>query len=554
MDQIDAFVNRIPDWLDETGALAEPDLDVLRELLECRAAVLGHTDPLSWPEGSLVETVMGIAPFVLRFDASWRAAAAVTLPVLRDVVVFEGDRESAEVLRREVKSLHPVLTGGAGERMQDAFGWSTVRRLHHLTTGTDVDAWLARYKELSWEEADRLAGPLRRGEVSLGGDPYGGVTIPSPRLVLPSVAGAAAQQAPLVSAAVELALWLVAQPSVGASGVLDDDTVAQALSATTLGDAAAVQEAWRIAVLSELVYWTGAHVLRGPRLTAWADPGSRPASWDHLVRAVVGDVPASDRDEVMAAVYAAYHPGLPAGFDESLSSEPVRIAVDRLRRLGMFDDSGTKLSPLGVQGVLLPWLRIDRPGRWPLVAGPWRPEMTTADVRAWIAASMRRMVADAEGQSWMRTAEPVAFAHQLVDVLVASDDPVERATAFILLTQLGSQVTPVADRLAGTRLHGYRTMWPGAAPAAEPDQAQLLLFLRDQLAWQDALSAEAAELRPGVQIDLGRFDFGGPWPDWFRERIGRPGPLTEAELAVLRETLATDRAELAAAVAQISAE
>src|SRR4051812_29990570 len=173
MEQIDAFVNRIPGWLDETGAMAEPDLDVLRELLECRASFLGLTDTWNWPAGSLVDTVMEVAPFVLRFDAAWRAAAVVTLPVLRDLVVFEGDPESAAVLRREVKTLHPVLTGKLGTKMEDAFSWSTTARLHHLAAGTgDGDGWLAWYHELSWEESDRLAGPLRRQELTLGGDPY----------------------------------------------------------------------------------------------------------------------------------------------------------------------------------------------------------------------------------------------------------------------------------------------------------------------------------------------------------------------------------------------
>jgi hypothetical protein len=61
-----------------------------------------------------------------------------------------------------------------------------------------------------------------------------------------------------------------------------------------------------------------------------------------------------------------------------------------------------------------------------------------------------------------------------------------------------------------------------------------------------------AKLRPGVQIDLARFDFGGPWPDWFRERIGKPGPLAEAELDVLRQTLARQRADIAEMVSDLS--
>ncbi|MFK4089111.1 hypothetical protein ACI2LF_33675 [Kribbella sp. NPDC020789] len=545
MDQIDAFINRLPDWLDETGAMAEPDLGVLRELLMCRATVLGHTDPWRWPEGSLVDTVMEVAPFVLPFDAAWRAAAVATLPVLRDLIVFEGDPESAAVLRREVKSLHPVLAGELGTKMEQAFTWSMSRRLQHLTASADdVDGWLARYRELSWEEADRIAGPLRREALDLSADPYGGESIPAPRVVLPSVAGAMAQQAPLAAAVVELAQWLVTQSSLEASGLLAEDVVARALAETRLEDAAAVQEAWRIAVLSEFVYSTGAHVLPGPQLSAWADPGRRLECWGELVGAAVVDVPRPERDDVLATIFAAYHPGL--------HRSPDGTAVDRMQRLGVFD--GTRLSQLGVQGVLMPWCGLDQPGRWPLVAGPWRPELTTADVRAWMAAAMRRTVVDADGMTWTQTADAITFAHQLVDVLLASDDGAERATAFLLLSQLGSQVTPVVDRLAGTRLQTYRVMWPGAAATEQPDQEQLLLFLRDQLAWQDSLSAEIAALQPGIQIDLAKFDFGGPWPDWFRERIGRPGPLTDADLAVLRETFATKRAEIAAMVEQLSAE
>jgi hypothetical protein len=46
VDRIDDFVRRIPAWMDETGAMAEPDLGLLRDLLECRAAAhLGRRLP-----------------------------------------------------------------------------------------------------------------------------------------------------------------------------------------------------------------------------------------------------------------------------------------------------------------------------------------------------------------------------------------------------------------------------------------------------------------------------------------------------------------------------
>ncbi|MFF1821308.1 hypothetical protein ACFVWG_28650 [Kribbella sp. NPDC058245] len=549
MDQIDAFVNRIPGWLDETGAMAEPDLGLLRDLLVCRAEVLGHTDPWSWPKESLANTVLEVAPYVLQIDEAWRAAAVTTLPVLRDFVVFEGDRDSAASLRRDVEAVLAVLTGALGRHLDDSYGWSLMVRLNQQRKDVaDRKAWQAEFDALPWVEQDRLVGPLRRQPVSLGGDPFGGVTVPAPQTVLPSEVGAAAAQAPLVAAVVELAEWLVAQPSIAAGGALDDDSVTRVLAETTFTDAAAVQEAWRIAALSELVGSTGARVVPGPQFAVWSDPGRRVECWYTMARAVVVDVPLPDRDEVLAAIYAAYHPGL----NGLAASDLARAAIDRLGRLGMFD--GPKLSPLGVQGVLLPWLSWDAPGRWRLTAGPWRPELTTSDVRFWLAASMKRLVSDAAGQSWVQTADPVAFGNQLVNLMLESGDGVERATAFILLTHLGSQVTPVADRLAGTRLQAYRAMWPDASARAEADDAQMLLFLRDQMAWLDLLGAEVAELRPGVQIDLGRFDFVGPWPDWFRERMGRPGPLTDADLAVLRESLTTQRAEFAEMVAQLSDE
>jgi hypothetical protein len=231
------------------------------------ASVLGLDDPWSWPKESLANAVLEVAPFVLPVDASWRAAAAATLPVLRDIVVFEGDRASAESLRRDVEPVLTVLTVVQGEKFDDPFAWSLTLRLQHLRAGeADRKALLANLDSLSWEEKDRLVGPLRRNAVSLGGDPYGGVSIPAPSTALPSDVTATAGQAPLARAVIELARWLVAQPAVSAGGSLEDDTVAQALAATTLADAGAVQEAWRIAVLSDLVFSTGAR---------WRRPRSR---------------------------------------------------------------------------------------------------------------------------------------------------------------------------------------------------------------------------------------------------------------------------------------
>ncbi|MET7283010.1 hypothetical protein ABZS29_32575 [Kribbella sp. NPDC005582] len=548
MDQIDAFVNRIPGWLDETGAMAEPDLGLLRDLLTCRAAVLGHTDPWIWPDESLANTVLEVAPYVVTIDEDWRAAAAVTLPVLREIIVFEGDRESAASVRDDVGSVLKILDGPLAPHLDVPYRWSTLMRMTHRRKAVaDAKAWQATFDAAPWDEKDRLVGPLRRHAVSTGGDPYSGTTVPAPTTLLPSVLAAAAGEAPLALAVVELAQWLVAQPPIAAGGSLDDDTVAKALAGTTLADATAVQEAWRIAALSELVGSTGARVVPGPQFAAWQDPGRRLECWHAMADAVVVDVPDPDRDEVMAAIYAAYHPGRSA---EPIAGDLARTAIDRLRRLGAFDDTGTRLSPLGVQGLLFHWLNWDTPGRWSLTAGEWRPDLTTADVRAWLAASLNRKISDGTWQTWMKTADPMAFAHQLVDALLTSDDGAERMTLFALLAQLGSQVTPAVDRLSGTRLHAYLTMWPGAAAGGEPNQKQLLLLLRDQLAWHESMSAELDKLQPGVQIDLGRFDFDG----LFRERIGRPGPLTEAELTALRETLATQRAEMVALIAQVSAE
>jgi hypothetical protein len=78
------------------------------------------------------------------------------------------------------------------------------------------------------------------------------------------------------------------------------------------------------------------------------------------------------------------------------------------------------------------------------------------------------------------------------------------------------------------------------------------VWTADQLAFHDYAEAEMAKVRPGVQIDLARFDFGGLWPDWIRERIGKPGRLAEAELDVVRQTLARQRAEIAEMVSDLS--
>jgi len=46
VDQIEDFVRRIPAWMDETGAGGDPDLGLIRKLLEARAEVL---EPLDLP-------------------------------------------------------------------------------------------------------------------------------------------------------------------------------------------------------------------------------------------------------------------------------------------------------------------------------------------------------------------------------------------------------------------------------------------------------------------------------------------------------------------------
>jgi len=113
VDQIDAFINRLPDWLDETGAMAEPDLGVLRELLMCRATVLGHTDPWRWPEGSLVDTVMEVASegdasevtMTLRGEPAYGPIGAVFARVMQGQVERDNRRSVeafAELAAREL--------------------------------------------------------------------------------------------------------------------------------------------------------------------------------------------------------------------------------------------------------------------------------------------------------------------------------------------------------------------------------------------------------------------------------------------------------------------
>jgi hypothetical protein len=154
-------------------------------------------------------------------------------------------------------------------------------------------------------------------------------------------------------------------------------------------------------------------------------------------------------------------------------------------------------------------------------------------------------VADEVGRTWFRTADPEAFAAQLVDAMLATDDAVERVFAFSTISQLVSVVTPVVDRLSGTPLHGYRTVWPVDGGQRPPTEEELVVFVRDFAAFGQATEPHLERLEPGVRIDVGALDVDDPWPSGLLDRVRANGRLTAADLEEFREHIGALRSDVA---------
>ncbi|MFI5733853.1 hypothetical protein ACIA49_27300 [Kribbella sp. NPDC051587] len=542
MDQIDAFVNRFAVWMDESGAIAEPDPDLIRELLECRAAVLGMSDPWAWPPKALWRTVAEVAPFSFPIDDETRAALIRTLPLLREFIVMEGAAESTAGLRKETTALLTMLEGGSGRLMASPPEWSLQRRTMRLwrdksfqPPGDEADgSWSQRFAAMPWERRDELVGPLRRPPFELSRPLWGDVSVPRPKTVLPSVLAELARRAPLMTAVIEVAEYLADRPGVWSGTRLADDVVQQVLAATSLTDAGSVQEAWRLAVLAGLLWPTPLQTFRGEKLDLWADAGEVLQIWTDVAQQAASDLPDPLREQVFRRVLTSYFPG-PSTEPETPAE---RVAVDRLRRLGVLDDTG--LTALGLQGLVFRWARWEQLGEWLLTAGPWRPELSTADLHAWLRGMLFGLVVDEVGGRWVQDADPQVFAGQLVDAMLVIDDGAARAMAFLVLAQLGSSVTAVVDRLNGTVLHAYRSLWPSGDAVRTTSTAELELWVGDHREYYAVFGRTVERMRPGMQIDTSGYDFLGGDP---ARRPATNGPADMAELTALQESFFAARAD-----------
>jgi hypothetical protein len=567
VDAIEDFVRRIPGWMDETGAGGDPDLDLIRDLLEARAAVLEPLDlPVDewkipacfvWPNQYLWRTVLEVAPFKLHLDAEVREALIRTVPLLGGFIRMRCTVETDSTIDTEAEDVVRILRSPAAGELETPWAWALKLRTRdpkvkavELPEGEPGMTWNARFGQLPWERRDELIGPMPRSLVDLP-DKWWEEAPPSPVLTLRSSLVAAARQAPLMAAVVEVAEFLADRPGVWTGSRLADDVVQQVLDGTTITDASAVQEAWRLAVLAGFLWPTPERAFRGEGLDLWADPDRVVDRWTEVARVMVRDLPDPVRDEVVRLIIAAYSPGI----DDTaavFASADGQQAVDGLRRLGVLD--GLTLTPLGRQGLLFACTGWKRDEALRLAAGEWRADLTVGDLCEWLQARLRGVL-DPAGPEWTVTADPQALAGQLVDTMLAVDDGVIRATALTVLAQLGSAVTPVVDRLAGTRLRAYPAMLPGGAARYEPSREDLQLYLTDYLAFFDTYRAAIdKELQPGMRATTGAIELLGTAAESLPVRLREGEPMSAGDVAELRRLFDETRSEASEFLAELSNE
>lgn len=565
MDAIEDFVRRIPDWMDETGAGGEPDLDLIRDLLEARAEVLEPLDlPVDrwkipacfvWPNQYLWRTVLEVAPFKLHCDAEVREALIRTVPILGGFIRMRCTLETDSTIGTEVEDVVRILRSPAAEELGTPWAWALKLRTRapkvkavELPEGEPGMGWNARFGQLPWERRDELIGPMPRSRVVLP-DTWWEKPPPAPTLTLPSSLVAAARQAPLMAAMVEVAEFLADRPGVWTGARLAADVVQQVLDGTSLTDADAVQEAWRLAVLAEFLWPTPERAFRGENLDLWADPDEVVDRWTETARVLIRDLADPVRDEVVQLITAAYSPGI----DETagvLATAEGRQAVDGLRRIGVLD--GFTLTPLGRQGLLFSWVGWKRDETLRLEAGEWRADLTVADLSEWLQAGIQGVL-DPAGLGWRATADPQLFAGQLVDTMLAVDDGVLRAAAYNFLAQLGPAVTPAVDRLAGTSLRAYRALWQNGAETPDPSAAELKRYLTDYLAFFDKFEGVVVEqVRPGMRVTTGAFDLLGGTANSVPSHLRNGEPMSADDVAEVRRMLADSRRAMAELLAQVS--
>jgi hypothetical protein len=554
--------------MDETGAEGEPDLELIRELIEARRPVqdvfkvrddMGQGVPgvMVWPNTSLYRTVIEVAPFSFPVDAPVLDALVRTVPLLGAFIRMRLTTDHPTTLREETAEVLDILTrDNSGNVMERPATWALrLRRLwlrreakFEPPPGTDGEDWSSRLGRLPWERRNELLGPIMRPWMNLP-SPLWADAVPRPTLSLPSVLVASARKAPLMADVIEVAEFLADRTGAWSGGWLGEDVVQELLDGTSLSDPEAVQEAWRLGVLVGFLWPVPIRVFRGEKLDLWSECERVVGLWTEVVDSAVFDVDDPVRSEVVRMVLDLYHPGPSASLERlaavRASAEGAAV-IDRLLRLGAIVPTvggGVELTPLGVQGLLFRWADWKRDAEFRLVAGEWRPDLTTADMLTWLRAIARGQVADAE---WVRTGDPQVLAGQLVDAMFATDDGMSRMIGSMYLSQLGSAVLPTVDRFAETPLHSYRANWPAGEPIRDPSPEELLLWLEDYLTFTEVWEKLLARLEPGAQVDLGNFDFPLPAGDTLLAKGLQGGGLSAAEIAELRRRFAEDRAQFVA--------
>jgi hypothetical protein len=155
------------------------------------------------------------------------------------------------------------------------------------------------------------------------------------------------------------------------------------------------------------------------------------------------------RQQVFEALFVAYHPG------EVVL--PEREAFELLQRLGAvrLAGEGASLTPLGVWGLFKFCGWMDETP-WILEVDEWRPDLTSADLKAWLQAMTEQRLR--QRNSWIESADPATFARQLVELMLTVEGLV-RTAAFAFLLRLGSPAVPAVLELARTELIGWAWMW-----------------------------------------------------------------------------------------------